>query len=86
MNSEGEGVTSTVWWEYVTCEPGGPQEQTAEFMAEQRPGGKVIVMSGPPAPSIINQTKCFTAAAKKNGLDVINRPTTRRTPPMPRSA
>jgi ribose transport system substrate-binding protein len=72
MNSDGQGVTSTVWWEYVTCEPGGPQEQTAKFMAEKRPGGKVIVMSGPPAPSIINQTKCFTEAAKAAGLDIIN--------------
>jgi ribose transport system substrate-binding protein len=72
MNSEGQGVTSTVWWEYVTCKPGGPQEQTAEFIAKKKPGAKVIVMSGPPAPSIINQTKCFTAAAKKNGLNVIN--------------
>ena len=72
MNSDGQGVSATVWWEYVTCEPGGPQEKSAEFIAEKKPKGKVIVMSGPPAPSIINQTKCFTAAAKKQGLDVIN--------------
>jgi ribose transport system substrate-binding protein len=73
MNSEGEGVTSTVWWETVTCEPGGPQERSAEFIAEKKPKAKVIVMSGPPAPSIINMTDCFTAAAKKNGLNIINR-------------
>ncbi|HEY8581802.1 MAG TPA: sugar ABC transporter substrate-binding protein [Capillimicrobium sp.] len=72
MNSEGEGVTSTVWWEYVTCEPGGPQQLSAEFIAEQRPGGKVIVMGGPPAPSILGQVKCFTAAAKEAGLEIVN--------------
>jgi ribose transport system substrate-binding protein len=72
MNSEGQGVTSTVWWEYVTCEPGGPQEQSAKFIADHKPKGKVIVMSGPPAPSIVNQTKCFSDAAKKLGLDIIN--------------
>jgi len=72
MNSEGQGVTSTVWWEYVTCEPGGPQEQSAKFIAERKPKGKVIVMSGPPAPSIVNQTKCFSEAAKKEGLQIIN--------------
>ncbi|UGS33825.1 sugar ABC transporter substrate-binding protein [Capillimicrobium parvum] len=72
MNSEGEGVTATVWWQYSICEPGGPNEQDAQFIAKQRPGGKVIVMGGPPAPSIITSVKCFTAAAKKAGLDVIN--------------
>lgn len=72
MNSEGQGVTSTVWWEYITCEPGGPQERSAEFIAEQRPNGKVVVMGGPPAPSIQAQVKCFTAAAEKAGLEIVN--------------
>lgn len=72
MNSEGQGVTSTVWWEYVTCEPGGPQQRSAEFIAKARPGGKVIVMGGPPAPSILGQVKCFTAAAKEAGLEIVN--------------
>jgi ribose transport system substrate-binding protein len=72
MNSEGQGVTSTVWWEYVTCKPGGPQELSAKFIAKERPGGKVIVMGGPPAPSILGQVKCFTAAAKAAGLKIIN--------------
>jgi ribose transport system substrate-binding protein len=72
MNSDGEGVTSTVWWEYSTCKPGGPADQTAEYIAKKTPGAKTIVMSGPPAPSIVAMTKCFTAAAKKAGLNIIN--------------
>ena len=72
VNSEGEGVTSTVWWEYETCDPGGPMEQTAKFYAKMKPGGKVIVITTQAAPSIVLETKCFTAAAKKNGLKVIN--------------
>jgi ribose transport system substrate-binding protein len=72
MNSEGEGVTSTVWWEYITCDEGGPSTKVAEFIAERKPGGKVIVMSGPPAPSIVAHTKCFTEAAKAAGLEVVD--------------
>jgi ribose transport system substrate-binding protein len=73
MNSDGQGVTATVWWEVIKCEPGGPQERSAKFIAEQRGrGAKVIMMGGPPAPSILNMVKCFKAAAKKEGLDIIN--------------
>ncbi|UGS36039.1 sugar ABC transporter substrate-binding protein [Capillimicrobium parvum] len=71
MNSEGEGVTATVWWEYIRCEPGGPWDQTAELIADMRPGARVVQMSGPPAPSVIAETKCFAAAAKEHGLDVV---------------
>lgn len=72
MNSDGQGVSSTVWWEYIQCEEGGPSTEVAEFIAERKPGGKVIVMSGPPAPSIIAHTKCFTEAAKAAGLKVVD--------------
>jgi ribose transport system substrate-binding protein len=72
MNSAGEGVTSTVWWEYITCRPGGPADRTARFIARQAPGTRTIVMGGPPAPSIIAQVRCFTAAARKAGLNVVN--------------
>jgi ribose transport system substrate-binding protein len=72
VNSEGDGVTSTVWWEVNTCTPGGPWDQTADMIARARPGGRVIVMGGPPAPSIIQNVRCFTEAARRAGLDVID--------------
>jgi ribose transport system substrate-binding protein len=72
INSEGEGVTATVWWEVNRCEPGGPWEQTARFIAGRRPGGKVIVMGGPPAPSIINNVRCFRREAEKAGLEIVD--------------
>lgn len=72
VNSTGEGVTNTVWWEVNTCEPGGPYAQQAALIAEHAPGGKVIVMGGPPVPSIVSNVACFTAAAKEAGLDVVD--------------
>src|SRR5262249_15959089 len=67
-----EGVNSTVWWEVNTCRAGGPWDQTAEMIARARPNGKVIVMGGPPAPSIIANVRCFRAAAERAGLDGID--------------
>ncbi|ADB52300.1 sugar ABC transporter substrate-binding protein [Conexibacter woesei] len=72
INSEGPGVTSTVWWEVNTCEPDGPWQRTAEFIAERRPRGKVIVMGGPPAPSITANVRCFRDAAEAAGLEIID--------------
>lgn len=72
INSEGTGVTSTVWWEVNTCEPDGPWQRTAEFIARSRPGGKVIVMGGPPAPSITANVRCFRAAAEAAGLKIVD--------------
>lgn len=72
VNSSGDGVNSSVWWEVNTCTPGGPWDQTAEMIARTRPNGKVIVMGGPPAPSITANVRCFTAAARRAGLDVID--------------
>jgi ribose transport system substrate-binding protein len=70
MNSEGEGVTATVWWEMVTCNPGGTAEQEVALI--QKLGGKkTIILGGPPAPSITDAVNCFTAAAKKAGLEII---------------
>ncbi|UGS35653.1 sugar ABC transporter substrate-binding protein [Capillimicrobium parvum] len=73
MNSEGEGVTSTVWLEVLTCEPGGPGEADAAFIAKKTPGAKTIVIGGPPVPSITASVKCFTNAAKKQGLKIIGK-------------
>ncbi len=72
LNSTGEGVTNTVWWETNICKSGGAYDQQAAWIAERKPGAKVIVFGGPPVESIINNVKCFTAAAKAAGLDVID--------------
>ena len=72
LNSIGEGVTNTVWWETNTCKPGGPYEQQAAWIAKRIPAAKIIVFGGPPVESIVNNVKCFTAAAKAAGLDVID--------------
>lgn len=72
VNSEGTGITASVWWQINTCDtPDAPFKQTAQLIAEQRPGGKVVVMGGPPVPSIVANAKCFTDAAKAAGLTVL---------------
>jgi ribose transport system substrate-binding protein len=72
MNSEGDGVSGTVWWQYERCDAGGPADQTADMIKKvEGAGAKTIIIGGPPAPSIVGQVKCFTAAAKKAGLTVI---------------
>lgn len=72
LNSVGEGVTNTVWWETNVCKSGGAYDQQAAWIAKRKPGAKVIVFGGPPVESIINNKNCFTAAAKAAGLDVID--------------
>ncbi|MDQ6438072.1 sugar ABC transporter substrate-binding protein [Mesorhizobium sp. LHD-90] len=73
VNSVGQGVTNTVWWEVNTCNPGGPYERQAKWIAEKVPNAKVIVFGGPPVASIMMNAKCFTEAAKAAGLEVIDR-------------
>jgi ribose transport system substrate-binding protein len=73
VNSVGQGVANTVWWEVNTCNPGGPYEQQVKWIAEKIPGAKVIVLGGPPVESIMMNAKCFTEAAKAGGLEVIDR-------------
>jgi ribose transport system substrate-binding protein len=73
VNSVGQGVTNTVWWEVNTCNPGGPYEKQAAWIAERLPAAKVIVFGGPPVESIMANAKCFTEAAKAAGLEVIDR-------------
>lgn len=73
VNSVGEGVSGTVWWEISTCEDGGPHEQTAAWIAERKPGARVFVFGGPPVEAIENNVKCFTAAAEAAGLTVVGR-------------
>jgi ribose transport system substrate-binding protein len=73
LNSTGEGVTHTVWWETNVCKQGGAYDQQVAWIVKRKPGAKVIVFGGPPVESIINNAKCFTAAAKAAGLTVIDR-------------
>ena len=72
VNSSGEGVTSSVWWAANLCTEGGAYDQQAAWIAERAPAAKVIVMGGPPVPSIQNNVTCFTNAAKAAGLEIID--------------
>jgi ribose transport system substrate-binding protein len=72
MNSKGTGVTASVWWEVQLCEPGGPEAQTAEKIAEMKPGAKTIVIGLEVAESTKEISDCFVQEAKKAGLDIIN--------------
>lgn len=72
MNSQGTGVSATVWWEVQLCEPGGPEAQSAEKIAEMAPGAKTIVIGLEVAESTKEISDCFVREAKKAGLDIIN--------------
>lgn len=72
INSEGPGVTATVWWQVDRCGEGDPHQQSAQLIARARPGGKVIVMGGPPAPAIAARVKCFREEAEKAGLEIVD--------------
>lgn len=73
VNSTGQNVTSTVWWALNLCDTDdAPYKQAAQQIAKIRPGGKVIVMGGPPVPSIQQNVKCFSDAAKAAGLTIVN--------------
>jgi ribose transport system substrate-binding protein len=72
MNSKGTGVTSSVWWEVQLCEPGGPEQVTAEKIAELKPHAKTIVIGLEVAESTKELSDCFIQEAKKVGLDIIN--------------
>jgi ribose transport system substrate-binding protein len=72
MNSTGTGVTSTVWWEVQLCEPGGPQQRSAEMIAEMKPGAKTIMIGLEVAESTKALGDCFKQEAEKAGLDIIN--------------
>lgn len=71
--SVGPDVTNTVYWDPNLCKPGGPFDREAQWIAKRKPGAKVIIFGGPPVESIVNNTNCFTAAAKAAGLKVLDR-------------
>jgi ribose transport system substrate-binding protein len=61
-------VTSTVFDERgYKCTAG---LKAAKYIAALVPKGKVLVIGGPPVPSITNYTNCFVKAAKSVGLTV----------------
>lgn len=72
MNSEGEGLTATVWWEHQLCEPGGPQAISAEKIDEIHPGAKTIMIGLELAESTKALSDCFRKEAERVGLDLIN--------------
>ena len=47
--------------------------KAAGYIAQRVPKGKVIVIGGPPVPSITNYTNCFVKAAKTVGLNVVGK-------------
>jgi ribose transport system substrate-binding protein len=71
VNSEGEGVDTSVWWELNTCDQDPPIGRTAKMIADARPKAKVIMIGGPPVPSIKEYEDCFEKQAKANGLEVV---------------
>jgi ribose transport system substrate-binding protein len=73
VNSYGEGVTNTVWWEYDACRPNGPYTVQTAWIAKHKPAARVIVVGGPPVESIVKRAKCFTDAAKAAGLKIVDR-------------
>ena len=61
-------VTSTVYDERgYGCSMG---DKAAKYISSRIPKAKVLVVGGPPVPSITNYTNCFVKAAKAQGLVV----------------
>jgi ribose transport system substrate-binding protein len=71
VNSEGTGIDATVWWEINLCGAGSPIAELARYIAEEKPGGNVLEIGGPPVPSIQAYERCFAENAKKNGLTIV---------------
>jgi ribose transport system substrate-binding protein len=69
INSESQYIQTNIAEETdTTCVPG---EDAAKFIADRVDGAKVLVIGGPPVPSIRLRTDCFVKAAKKNGLEIV---------------
>jgi ribose transport system substrate-binding protein len=66
-----QNVTTTVYDERgFGCSMG---TKAADYIAKRIKGAKVLVIGGPPVPSIVNYTNCFQKAAKAKGLQVLER-------------
>jgi ribose transport system substrate-binding protein len=73
VNSEGTGIDATVWWEVNRCGAGSPLAELTEYIAEERPGGKVLAIGGPPVPSIQAYERCFAKNAAARGLTIVGK-------------
>jgi ribose transport system substrate-binding protein len=71
VNSEGTGIGATVWWEINLCGADSPIAKLTEYIAEEKPGAKVLEIGGPPVPSIQAYERCFADNAKANGLTIL---------------
>jgi ribose transport system substrate-binding protein len=66
-----QNVTTAVFDERgLGCSMG---TKAAVYIAKRVPNGKVIVIGGPPVPSITNYTNCFVKAAKAAGLNIVGK-------------
>lgn len=69
FNSESKFIETVVKQETDTaC---APFKDAAAYIAKRIPGAKMFVIGGPPVPSIFLRVRCFTQAAKANGLKVV---------------
>jgi ribose transport system substrate-binding protein len=71
VNSEGTGIDATVWWEINRCGASSPIAELAHYIAQEKPGAKVLEIGGPPVPSIQAYERCFADNAEKNGLTIV---------------
>lgn len=72
-NSEAAAITTNIKSETdSTCVVADEQ---AKFIAERVPNARLLMIEGPPVPTITFTTECFRKAAKANGLNVIGQGT-----------
>jgi ribose transport system substrate-binding protein len=71
VNSEGTGIDATVWWEINLCGDDSPIAELAQYIAEEKPGAKVLEIGGPPVPSIQAYETCFAENAESSGLEIV---------------
>jgi ribose transport system substrate-binding protein len=73
MGSESPSFATTVW--VATSPPEGcdAMREEAEYIAERIPGGEVLIVGGPPVPTLELQVKCMVDEAKAAGLVVADK-------------
>ncbi|WP_349427815.1 sugar ABC transporter substrate-binding protein [Microbacterium sp. LWS13-1.2] len=73
VNDRSPEFTTSVFWEVYLCEADdAPNKLTAQMIAKAHPGGKILVMGGPPVASLQANVACFVEAAEAAGLEVVN--------------
>jgi ribose transport system substrate-binding protein len=69
FSSTSKFINTVVQYDSVsTC---APMADAAKYIAKRIPNAKVFVMGGPPVQSITQSVKCFQAAAKRAGLQIL---------------